>query len=1495
MERPQGVVGLTAGPRARARRRIVGALLLLSAASSSVAWSQPQAVESLRRRVVRVSALEEGVGFVVGERSGRRWIVTANHVIRSEDGDVTSPVTVRFFDEPDRTFRATALPRGYVEKPQDLAVLTVDVPADLAALPAACAPRLRDYRLPVWLLGVEGTWAGSSEPGTVGSRRPNQDQLLAVTIDSVTPGTSGGPLVAAQGVVGMLLGNSPRGLREADALAIGFISDRFIEWDLPWSLLPCESAIGPERVSTRFPLLGEPPPELWRDDTARELFVAGKEALESDDFFCFLPPSFGLVWPLRPEDEVETSSEAEYKHALQVLDLLDRSLALEETRWTRLYRGLALSRIRAFQPAVEDVRSAYEDFRHAGEYAYGEVAARALELIERWRAEPVRRPDAAALPAECRRATSTTVCQLVTRIAPEEQAAVEPRRLVAEIERLLGGEPSAAPGFVAPAVDAQLECAFGFAERTENLDLSTAVFEFLLDQTRARGLAPLAAEYLRAFSRRLFAEGRAAEARSVLEGSWESLEERQRVALLVEMALDPTVPQATFEALLARGGQGNLGSKLRSLREEASELRTLLESLSEAIARAAEREAQGWYFDLIRYLEEATSWSTEKVVSRLPDEGTRGATIASLLAAARADLGLPWDALAARADALLAELDGIAREPLSRAELRTIHERTVTWRDDLLEALGAAGDPALTAAGATGLVAGVSSLLGLDVQLLGEAEGDLDLIAWGLDLRWASHKTEAVLGYRHAAYLLRVLVLGVLPADSRAVSMMTAVGTNLGIASLEGVLEDLEALEECGEAEAVEQRRSCVGRVLSSVLDAARGAEVFEMFAAPILQAHGEAQDAILDALQEGETRDPDSLYLERLVAELSERGSMPEIARLPAVNQLALVGLAELLKDLGDDLDLDLRPAAVDVTALEREVRELLVGVRLLAIDVLESPDPVVVERAARQARILLGRSTLPTVKVLILASPFTYRGLSPARIESLLKRVEQSGLDPELVRLALSFAIFLASEDEGAGALGYEELKVLGRHVDDDRYGSLAAWWPLSGELARFSGAIEPLTARETWDQCDGGELGFGVEATSLAPLYRLRLSGTLQCKCCVHPAWTTPLLMAKATEEERWQELDEMLRDVERRAEDEAGWWSEIGPAMLDLLASEPEAPEPLVDSELRLLLRPEVRDALSLPERLVQTATLVELAEERPELPSLPPREEVHASLHAVGDLVWADLSWDGELTMESLFEFSDRLAAPIERLGDAVLEWEWTRQTEDIRWLAAELVRLREERADLQDDQIGIGGQSVVELLGWLQALAAARDPRATTHLGWIHGSLDEPWAGGMSVVFREAETGDREAIALLTAAGPRDERAVSAFLISQAAEAGDREAMALLGTLYARGRGVPADPELARGWLEKAVERGSTEAMIRLGEISLRGWGVPPDEAEARRWFLAAAEAGNPEGMFQVALIDLMADRPEDRASGLRWLRRAAEAGHPLAIETEGALLRPRA
>lgn len=201
------------------------------------AEASDQLAYSLRQNVVRISAtmsthVENGFGFVVGEKSGQLYIATAHHVVASSDPDTkTLRVDVEFFDHRGKTYKAELL--GTHDTDRDLAVLTVPGPPGFTWTKKCMAGADKQKRgVPVWSIGRVGEWKIPVEPGHVASDT-SPDWMLDLEGTVVQPGSSGGPVVSDTGIIGMIEQDSAGNTR---ALSIDLIKREFEDWNHPWGM-----------------------------------------------------------------------------------------------------------------------------------------------------------------------------------------------------------------------------------------------------------------------------------------------------------------------------------------------------------------------------------------------------------------------------------------------------------------------------------------------------------------------------------------------------------------------------------------------------------------------------------------------------------------------------------------------------------------------------------------------------------------------------------------------------------------------------------------------------------------------------------------------------------------------------------------------------------------------------------------------------------------------------------------------------------------------------------------------------------------------------------------------------------------------------------------------------------------------------------------------------------------------------------------------------------
>jgi len=176
--------------------------------------------------------MTDGFGFVVGKRSNNLYAVTAGHVVRSDDPDVTTKeVRVRFHQNKGESHIAKLLDLSY--SGFDLALIEMPKPSEDYKWESKyfSRPKRNDK---VWFIGRNREWYVSTDTATGHVSWEPVSGEFYVDMYSVQPGTSGSPLITKDGIVGMIIEDSSI---EVTALDIGMI--RMVvtqKWGYPWDL-----------------------------------------------------------------------------------------------------------------------------------------------------------------------------------------------------------------------------------------------------------------------------------------------------------------------------------------------------------------------------------------------------------------------------------------------------------------------------------------------------------------------------------------------------------------------------------------------------------------------------------------------------------------------------------------------------------------------------------------------------------------------------------------------------------------------------------------------------------------------------------------------------------------------------------------------------------------------------------------------------------------------------------------------------------------------------------------------------------------------------------------------------------------------------------------------------------------------------------------------------------------------------------------------------------
>lgn len=116
--------------------------------------------------------------------------------------------------------------------------------------------------------------------------------------------------------------------------------------------------------------------------------------------------------------------------------------------------------------------------------------------------------------------------------------------------------------------------------------------------------------------------------------------------------------------------------------------------------------------------------------------------------------------------------------------------------------------------------------------------------------------------------------------------------------------------------------------------------------------------------------------------------------------------------------------------------------------------------------------------------------------------------------------------------------------------------------------------------------------------------------------------------------------------------------------------------------------------------------------------------------------------------------------------------------------------------------------------------------------------------------------------------------------LQEAAEQNDANAQNRLGVIYADGKGVLRNENLAADWFQKAAELENAEAQANLAALYRNSLVVPRDNAKVIYWAQKAAEHGNPRGQNILGFMYMIGEGvQQDDAKAVSWYQKAAEQG----------------
>lgn len=212
---------------------------------------------ALRANVVRISATlqagsapQDGFGFVVGRQGDQAVIVTASHVVRDElnpDAVARTPMITFYEDQGSEVIGTLQLGTLAPKSRGDVAVILAPWPDRMAFVSAAQADTVPARGDDVWVIGRGRKWNVPVNPGRISDQDP-VDRHLEVEGLSVTGGSSGGPLISKEGIVGMVTKDDPSSftvLATSIDVIEGLVKN---EWKFDWRL----TKIKLSPIPTRF-------------------------------------------------------------------------------------------------------------------------------------------------------------------------------------------------------------------------------------------------------------------------------------------------------------------------------------------------------------------------------------------------------------------------------------------------------------------------------------------------------------------------------------------------------------------------------------------------------------------------------------------------------------------------------------------------------------------------------------------------------------------------------------------------------------------------------------------------------------------------------------------------------------------------------------------------------------------------------------------------------------------------------------------------------------------------------------------------------------------------------------------------------------------------------------------------------------------------------------------------------------------------------------------
>lgn len=237
-------------------------------------------------------SIEHGFGFVVGERDNQLYVLTANHVVRKSNPNVSAQsIKATFCAYQAKQYSAELSP--IYNQTRDFAVLIVSKPSPDYQWARESYDPTPERSEQVWFIGRSAECYVPATNGVIEKEDNDIKGKFSVIYNQVQPGTSGAPLISKQGIVGLITTDSLDGV---SAVSLETIRPIVVEKGVPWDL----QKSGEIAASTpAVPSAGEPVPSGGNRLRNTPITVAKKDSQKT----------FGLDGNWRPLKYIQHNYE----------------------------------------------------------------------------------------------------------------------------------------------------------------------------------------------------------------------------------------------------------------------------------------------------------------------------------------------------------------------------------------------------------------------------------------------------------------------------------------------------------------------------------------------------------------------------------------------------------------------------------------------------------------------------------------------------------------------------------------------------------------------------------------------------------------------------------------------------------------------------------------------------------------------------------------------------------------------------------------------------------------------------------------------------------------------------------------------------------------------------------------------------------------------------------------------------------------------------------